>query len=196
MKLELLQDGVVIFTRDYGNAVLPGAPPVPPPSAPPSVTPSVPPSAPPAAPPDGWVVQMNPTTISYGGTQSGIPFNVENSHIYVFQAPPNVIHVHPVKFNRAYFTGPTATITSAWTSTNQAGRQMVISDTPGLMIPVDPGHFGCNKFSFEADTLQITFDSRENSFCGLDRDTQYYLNIKATEPGVPMDYILQPSPNR
>ena len=134
--------------------------------------------------------------MAYGGTQSGLTFNVENSHIYVYRATPNVVHVHPITFNAAYFTGPTASITSAWTVTNQAGRQMVISDTPGSMTPTDPTRYGCNKFSFEADVTQILFDTREVSFCGLNRGQQYYLNIKAIDRDVVMDYIIQPSPNR
>jgi len=150
--------------------------------------------------PSGWTCATNPLTIPNppAGTVASAPLDISSGRTFVFTASPSTVHAFPIIFDSTHFPpGSTtgASIGAAEASFNRTQRDMVISDAPGSMTPLDSTHFGCRQLNFqEAATIFISFDTAVFGACNLTRDRPYWLNVKATSISAFNTYLLQPFP--
>ena len=121
-----------------------------------------------------------------------VPFNVNVPGTYLFSAPATVVHAHPITFSPTVFTGNGAVISTNQYTFNTYNRDVVISTTPGSMVPV-AASFYCKKLNNGLGVnLYITFNAAVGK-CPLSKNVQYYLNMKANQNNYPIDYLLSPA---
>lgn len=148
--------------------------------------------------PGGWECAINPFTIPNppSGTVPSARLDIISGRTFVFTAGANVVHSFPIMFDSAHFGGYSgASIGVAEVAFNRTPRDVVLSDLPGSMNPMDFSHFGCRLLNFqEAATIVVSFDTAVPGACNVQRDRQYWLNVKATTAGVVNSYLLQPFP--
>lgn len=144
-----------------------------------------------------------------------IPFDMKwvavNFLTYMFNGRANTVQVHPMKFSSArshHLSGHLNyghNIMGAYISLAEhpdpgsAGTwEAVISEKPGSMTPVkllnDP-KTRCGPMRGLSNTLYVSFIGIPKDvnmpLCPLKEDVQYYLNVKAREPGRPFAYIFR-----
>jgi hypothetical protein len=72
---------------------------------------------------------------------------------------------------------------------NQGPRQAVISTIPGSMDPVGSNYYCMKTGGGIVVTFFISFNAAPSK-CSLDKNTQYYLNMKSMVPDQAIDYLL------
>lgn len=147
------------------------------------------------AAPAGWTCRLNPVTLdpAPGGTPSGVPLGITVLRTYVFSAPANVVHAFAITFDAKVFTGSGARLQTNQYVDNANRRNMYISDAPGSTSPVDAGHYACLAVNNDENSvIYVNFTTPGYGTCFLEKNKQYWLNIKATDANTPVNYLLQP----
>lgn len=163
-------------------------------SAPPVFIPA--PTSSVCSPPPGWGCSINPHTVNPApaGTVAGAPLDMSLARTYVFSAPANVVHAFRITFDPAAYPGSGAAVTTNQIVVNPNRRDVVISNSPGSMTPLNFS-FGCRTLNnAENSAVYVNFAGPAPGACFLAKGQQYWLNIKATDAGMPMNYLLQPYP--
>ncbi|MDZ4251718.1 MAG: hypothetical protein U1A72_04000 [Sulfuritalea sp.] len=143
----------------------------------PTPAPVPPPPAP--APPSGWSVVVAPASMA------GVPLTVGTGITFRFSAPANVIHAH-----RILYTGvaPYAGISMNQLTNNTNPRDAWISTVPGALEVSSPY---CRKMrNGLGASFDLSFVNSGPGYCNLQKGTTYYLNVKASDPNTPIDYLV------
>lgn len=178
---------VVISTND-----VPVSTPTPIPAPTPAPVPAPVPLAIGCAPPTGFTCNRSPFTYeAVLGGSGNMQFDINTQFTYKFRASANQVNVHPIIFSASFYTGAQAVLSMAVTSTNLGLRDYVISTIPGSMTPVN--FYGKKMNQGLADVIAISFNNQFGT-CVLQKGVQYYLNVKASLPGVTVDYLLNATP--
>lgn len=188
MKYLIDTDTMTVVLVDEEVPPAPNPDPDPNPDPPPAPTPI------PETPP-GWTVVVNPLTVNPapGGFAPGVPLDIDYARIYVFHCPANTIHAFPIVFNPAVYSGSGAAFQTNQIVVNPNRRDMVISDAPGKLVPINNSFAGRVLNNAEHAALYVSFTNPPPaSMLLLEKGKQYWLNIKPTNPGEPMDYYLKP----
>lgn len=163
--------------------------------SPPVIPPVIPnpplPPTPPVQPPPGWQVMINPMpNIQSSISQSGL-FDVNQSAVWIYSVPPNIVHAHRIVAIPGRFPVNGVQLMTNQYNNNRNSRDVCISNTPGSMIPAGFGGF---RQGTEGAYVFITLNNAQYGVVILEPNKEYWLNIKASQPDTPMDYLLSPQP--
>lgn len=145
-----------------------------------------------AAPFPGWPVVLSPSALTQTGYGQGA-FDASNPQTYAFSTAANVIHSHRLRFDAANFPGKGAVIQHNQFTLNANPRDVWISAAPGgPKVGVSAMQVGSSLGSL----MRIAFDNSGNFMNGITNVTKgapYYLNVKAHDANVPVDYLISAS---
>ena len=154
----------------------------------PPIPPITPPVTPPAQPPAGWSAVMDPlSNVQSAITVYGQRFNISNGQYLAFSVQPNVINAHRIWIDPSIFQVNGVQISTNQFNTNIEPRDMVISTAPGLLTPISPTAF---RQGIDGAYLFVNTSASAYGMVVLQPNVEYWLNVKASQPNVAMDYII------
>lgn len=195
--LNLNPDGSVTWSSASDAPEVPPEPTNPLPGSPAPTVPNPPPFPPPGpvlppAPvspvPLGTIVDPLPNI--HSNISLDTAFDVNVNAVWMFSLPANATHAFKIVAVPGRFPPNGVQIETNQYGNNRVARKMCISDAPGSHTPITWN--GGLREGIEGAYVAITLNSAQYGVVIIEPNREVWLNIWASLPDTPMDYMITP----